>query len=72
MQGRGELLDPDARPVQFAADKRQIKAHVMPDHHTDIVAMDKDEASAEAEKGNPPGYEILGHENKVYKLKKTL
>ena len=41
-------------------------------HHTDIAAMDKDEASAEAEKGNPPGYEILGHENKVYKLKKTL
>jgi hypothetical protein len=30
-------------------------------HHTDIAAMDKDEASAEAEKGNPPGYEILGH-----------
>lgn len=30
-------------------------------HHTDIAAMDKDEANAEAEKGNPPGYEILGH-----------
>jgi hypothetical protein len=41
-------------------------------HHIDITVMDKDEDIAEAEKGNPPGYEILGHENKVYKLKKTL
>jgi hypothetical protein len=30
-------------------------------HHTDIAAMDKDEANAEAEKVNSPGYEILGH-----------
>ena len=41
-------------------------------HHTNIIAMDKDEANVKEEKGNPPGYEILGHENKVYKLKKTL
>jgi hypothetical protein len=41
-------------------------------HHIDIAAMDKDEAILEPEKGNPPGYEILGHENKVYNLKKTL
>jgi hypothetical protein len=41
-------------------------------HHIDIPAMDKDEDIVEVEKGNPPGYEILGHENKVYKLNKTL
>jgi hypothetical protein len=41
-------------------------------HHIDIATMDKDEDIAKAEKGNPPGNEILGHENKVYKLKKTL
>jgi hypothetical protein len=40
--------------------------------HTYITTIEKDEASAEAEKGNPPRYEILGHANKVYKLKKTL
>jgi hypothetical protein len=41
-------------------------------HHIDIVAMDKDKDITEEEKGNPTGYEILGHEKKVYKLKKTL
>jgi hypothetical protein len=41
-------------------------------YHIDIAAMDKDKANVEAEKGNPPGYDILGHEKKVYKLTKTL
>jgi hypothetical protein len=37
------------------------RTYVVMVHHIDITSMDKDEASAEAEKGNPPGYEILGH-----------